>query len=42
MKAMFFAFVAIFVIAVGANLILDGMGFSSAENSTSTSVRLGN
>lgn len=41
MKAMLFAFVAIIVIAVGANLVLDSMGFSSAGNNTSAAVRLG-
>ena len=41
MKAMLFAFVAIIVIAVGANLVLDGMGFSSAGSNTSAAVRLG-
>ena len=40
MKAMLFAFVAIVVIAVGANLALDGVGFSSADNNTSAAVRL--
>ena len=42
MKAMLFAFVAIVVISVDANLVLDGMGFSSAENNTSAAVRLDN
>ncbi|MEZ5882191.1 MAG: hypothetical protein R3D35_16210 [Nitratireductor sp.] len=42
MKAMLFAFVALVVISVGANLVLDGMGFSSAENNTSAAVRLDN
>ena len=41
MKAMFLAFAAIVVIAVGANLALDHMGFSSADQTTSPSVRLG-
>lgn len=41
MKAMLIAFAAIIVIAVGANLVLDRMGFSSAEQTSSSSVRLG-
>jgi len=42
MKAMLFAFVAIAVIAVGANLALDEVGFTSADNNTGTAVRLDN
>lgn len=41
MKAMFAAFAAIIVIAVGANLALEHMGFSSADQTSSPSVRLG-
>jgi hypothetical protein len=41
MKAMLIAFVAIGVIAIGANQILDNVGFSSAEQATGSSVRLG-
>jgi hypothetical protein len=41
MKAMFAAFAAIVVIAIGANQILDRSGFSSAEQATGSSVRLG-
>lgn len=40
MKAMFTAFVAIAVIAVGANYGLDHAGFSSEEIQTAPSVRL--
>jgi len=41
MKAMLIAFAAIIVIAVGANQVLTHMGFSSAERTASSSVRLG-
>lgn len=41
MKAMLTAFAAIVVIAIGANEVLDRVGFSSAEKATSSSVRLG-
>lgn len=41
MKAMLLAFAAIIVIAVGANQALTHMGFSSADQTTSASVRLG-
>lgn len=40
MKAMLSAFVAIAVIAVGSNLILGEMGFSSEDRATGNSVRL--
>lgn len=43
MKAMLLGFVAIAVIAVGADYTLDQMGFSAAEQGASPSnVRLGN
>ncbi|WP_256386387.1 hypothetical protein [Labrenzia sp. VG12] len=42
MKAMLLAFAAIVVISVGANQVLHNIGFSSADQSTSSSVRLGN
>jgi len=41
MKAMLLAFAAIIVISVGANQALEHMGFSSADQTTSSSVRLG-
>jgi len=41
MKAMLLAFAAIIVIAFGANQALEHMGFSSADQSTGASVRLG-
>ncbi|MES0812183.1 hypothetical protein ABLO27_22030 [Roseibium sp. SCPC15] len=41
MKAMLLAFVAIAVIAIGANQVLEHLGFSSAEQTSSSSVRLG-
>lgn len=42
MKALILGFVAIAVIAVGADLVLDRMGWSAAEvGSSSSSVRLG-
>ncbi|WP_428645029.1 hypothetical protein [Roseibium sp.] len=41
MKAMLIAFAAIILIAIGANQILEHMGFSSADQTSSASVRLG-
>ncbi|MES0881102.1 hypothetical protein [Roseibium sp. SCP14] len=41
MKTMLLAFVAIAVIAIGANQALEHLGFSSAEQTSSSSVRLG-
>ncbi len=41
MKAMLIAFAAIIVIAIGANQALTHMGFSSADEYSSSSVRLG-
>lgn len=41
MRAMFAAFAAIVVIAIGASQVLDRAGFSSAEQGSSSSVRLG-
>ncbi|MEE4014971.1 hypothetical protein V1T76_23100 [Roseibium sp. FZY0029] len=41
MKAMLIAFAAIFVIAIGANQLLDHLRFSSADFTSSSSVRLG-
>ncbi len=40
MKAMLSAFVAIAVIAVGSNLILQDAGFSSQDRATGQAVRL--
>lgn len=40
MKAMLTAFVAIAIIAVGANLVLDNIGFSSQERTAGSAVRL--
>ncbi|MFC6637340.1 hypothetical protein [Sulfitobacter sediminilitoris] len=40
MRAMITAFVAVAVIAVGANIILDNVGFSSQDRSSSNAVRL--
>lgn len=40
MKAMLAAFATIVVIAVGSNLILGQIGFSSAERSSGSAVRL--
>ncbi|GAA0775812.1 hypothetical protein [Roseibium denhamense] len=40
MKAMLAAFAATFVIAIGASQMLGNMGFSSAEQASSSSVRL--
>lgn len=42
MKAMFIAFVAIAVIAIGANLTLKEAGFSSQDRAAGAAVRLGN
>ena len=41
MKAMLIAFAAIILIAIGANQVLDRMGFSSADRTSSASVRRG-
>ena len=41
MRSMLFAFGAIFVIAVCADLVLGQMGFSTAESSSGPAVRLG-
>ncbi|WP_298837039.1 hypothetical protein [uncultured Roseobacter sp.] len=40
MKAMFLAFAAMAVIAVGADFALDEMGFSAQERGTGGAVRL--
>ena len=40
MKTMLTAFVSIFVIAFAANYALNQMGFSAAEQTTASSVRL--
>ena len=40
MKTMFTAFVAIFVIAAGAYYALSQAGYSAADRTSSTSVRL--
>ncbi len=40
MKAMLVAFVAIAVIAVGANMILGNAGFSAQEQTAGAAVRL--
>ena len=40
MKAMFIAFAAIAIIAVGSNLILGQVGFSSQDRSAGSAVRL--
>tara|TARA_B110000208_G_scaffold3440_1_gene4653 strand:- start:29 stop:178 length:150 start_codon:yes stop_codon:yes gene_type:complete len=42
MKTMFTAFLAIAVVAVGANLILKQAGFSSQERTSGAAVRLDN
>jgi hypothetical protein len=42
MKAMLVAFVAIIVIAVGSNLILNQVGFSSQDRASGSAVRLDN
>ena len=41
MKTMLIAFAAIIVIAVGANLVLENMGFSTAQETAGADVRLG-
>lgn len=41
MKAMLAAFVVTAVIAVGADLVLEGMGFSAEAANTGNAVRLG-
>lgn len=41
MKAMFTAFAAIIIIAVGANLALERAGFSIQDFTTGSAVRLG-
>lgn len=40
MKAMIAAFAAIVIIAIGANLVLQNAGFSSAERASGPAVRL--
>ena len=40
MKAMLIAFAAIIVIAIGANVALDNVGFSSEERTAGSAVRL--
>lgn len=40
MKAMIAGFVAVFVIAIGANVILERSGFGSAEKFSGQAVRL--
>jgi hypothetical protein len=42
MKAMFVAFVAIAVIAIGSNLILNEIGLSSQDRAAGPDVRLDN
>ena len=42
MKAMMTAFAAMIVIAIGANYVLEGAGFSSADQTSGNAVRLGN
>ncbi len=42
MKAMLTAFAALIVLTIGASQVLDRAGFSSAEQGSSSSVRLGN
>lgn len=42
MKIMFAAFLAIAVVAVGANLVLKQAGFSSQERTSGAAVRLDN
>ena len=41
MKTMLIAFVAIAVIAIGANMVLKQAGFSSQDRSAGAAVRLG-
>ena len=40
MRAMLTAFVAVAVIAVGADIILDNVGYSSQDRGSSSAVRL--
>lgn len=40
MKPMYLAFLAIVVLAIGSDLVLDRIGFSSQERSAGNSVRL--
>ncbi|MFQ6553927.1 hypothetical protein AAD018_016425 [Aestuariibius insulae] len=40
MKAMFLAFVAMGILAVGADLALDRIGFSSSDRGSGADVRL--
>lgn len=40
MKTMLLAFASVFVIAVGANLTLSEIGFSSQDHTTGSSVRI--
>ncbi|MGJ8557904.1 MAG: hypothetical protein ACSHW6_12750 [Sulfitobacter geojensis] len=42
MKAMLLAFLAVAVIAVGANTVLEQAGFSSQNRTAGPAVRLGN
>ena len=42
MKTMLIAFAAIFVIAVGSNIVLNNAGFSSQERGSGAAVRLDN
>lgn len=42
MKAMFAAFAAIVLIAIGSNLILQEAGFSAQDRATGAAVRLDN
>ncbi|MGC1504457.1 MAG: hypothetical protein WA782_10000 [Sulfitobacter sp.] len=42
MKAMLLAFLAVAIISVGANLILEQAGFSSQDRTAGPAVRLGN
>lgn len=41
MKAMFIAFAAIIVIAIGANFVLNQLDFASSDRAAGDSVRLG-
>lgn len=40
MKAMMLGFLAIALIALGSNIVLNNAGFSTAEHTASSSVRL--
>lgn len=40
MKVMFISFVAVFAIAIGANVVLSSLPFSAADATVSPSVRL--